>query len=175
MIEIKTSFSSHHCTCVIITKSRLHPPTPSSCRVRIIPTTISTRHRPESHHPMPRHHPRHLSDDTHSDDIIIIINMTMTFCSPQPFPYHLADYVCRIMRISPFKYYIDLLYDSMRQGTFLSPPLSPPLLAGSNPVPTCDLRPATCVQNGPTTPSPTSRLLTASVRRESGGTNSSTP
>lgn len=31
-----------------------------------------------------------------------------------PFPYHLADYVCRVMRISPFRYYCDLLYETMR-------------------------------------------------------------
>ncbi|KAH7301219.1 hypothetical protein KP509_23G016500 [Ceratopteris richardii] len=30
------------------------------------------------------------------------------------FPYHLAEYVCRIQRISPFKYYSDILYDVMK-------------------------------------------------------------
>ena len=73
---------------------------------------------------MPHHPPHHGNDDTDSDDIIIINTMT-TYCSLQPFPYHLADYICRIMRISPFKYYIDLLYDSMRQGTTIPCP-SPP-------------------------------------------------
>lgn len=30
------------------------------------------------------------------------------------FPYHLAEYVCRIMRISPFRYYCDMLYEVMK-------------------------------------------------------------
>lgn len=30
------------------------------------------------------------------------------------FPYHLAEYVCRVMRISPFKYYCDMIFDVMR-------------------------------------------------------------
>ena len=33
----------------------------------------------------------------------------------QLFPYHLADYVCRILRVTPFKYYCDLLYTVMRE------------------------------------------------------------
>ncbi|CAI6001216.1 unnamed protein product [Closterium sp. NIES-64] len=32
-----------------------------------------------------------------------------------PFPYHLADYICRVLRISPFRYYSDLLLDVMKQ------------------------------------------------------------
>ncbi|XP_020590898.1 protein FAM91A1 isoform X2 [Phalaenopsis equestris] len=30
------------------------------------------------------------------------------------FPYHLADYVCRVMRISPFKYYCDMIFEVMK-------------------------------------------------------------
>ncbi|XP_006655225.2 protein FAM91A1-like [Oryza brachyantha] len=30
------------------------------------------------------------------------------------YPYHLADYICRVMRISPFKYYCDILFEAMK-------------------------------------------------------------
>ncbi|XP_073014432.1 uncharacterized protein [Typha latifolia] len=30
------------------------------------------------------------------------------------FPYHLAEYVCRVMRVSPFRYYCDMLFEVMR-------------------------------------------------------------
>ena len=30
------------------------------------------------------------------------------------FPYHLSDYVCRIMRLTPFKYNVDVLFTVMR-------------------------------------------------------------
>ncbi|KAM7258931.1 hypothetical protein ACFE04_014672 [Oxalis oulophora] len=30
------------------------------------------------------------------------------------FPYHLAEYVCRVMRLSPFRYYCDMLFEVMR-------------------------------------------------------------
>ncbi|KAM0863098.1 hypothetical protein ACQ4PT_044815 [Festuca glaucescens] len=30
------------------------------------------------------------------------------------YPYHLADYICRVMRISPFKYYCDVLFEAMK-------------------------------------------------------------
>ncbi|KAK1284007.1 hypothetical protein QJS10_CPB21g00500 [Acorus calamus] len=30
------------------------------------------------------------------------------------FPYHLAEYVCRVMRVSPFKYYCDMIFEVMR-------------------------------------------------------------
>lgn len=30
------------------------------------------------------------------------------------FPYHLADYVCRVMRVTPFRYYTDVLYTVVR-------------------------------------------------------------
>ncbi|KAK9070558.1 hypothetical protein SSX86_010960 [Deinandra increscens subsp. villosa] len=30
------------------------------------------------------------------------------------FPYHLADYVCRAMRISPFRYYCDMIFEVMK-------------------------------------------------------------
>ena len=29
------------------------------------------------------------------------------------FPYHLAHYVCRVLRVSPFKYYSDTCYSSL--------------------------------------------------------------
>ncbi|KAK9917406.1 hypothetical protein WJX75_004000 [Coccomyxa subellipsoidea] len=31
------------------------------------------------------------------------------------FPYHLADYVCRVLRVTPFRYYCDLLFTVMRE------------------------------------------------------------
>ncbi|XP_075516861.1 uncharacterized protein LOC142551482 [Primulina tabacum] len=30
------------------------------------------------------------------------------------FPYHLAEYVCRVMRVSPFKYYCEMIFEVMR-------------------------------------------------------------
>ncbi|KAL8490399.1 hypothetical protein ACS0TY_026053 [Phlomoides rotata] len=30
------------------------------------------------------------------------------------FPYHIAEYVCRVMRVSPFKYYCDMLFEVMK-------------------------------------------------------------
>ncbi|XP_021900569.1 LOW QUALITY PROTEIN: protein FAM91A1 [Carica papaya] len=32
----------------------------------------------------------------------------------QLFPYHLAEYVCRVMRISPFRYYCDMIFEVMK-------------------------------------------------------------
>ncbi len=33
----------------------------------------------------------------------------------QLFPYHLSDYVCRVLRVTPFRYYCDLLFTVMRE------------------------------------------------------------
>lgn len=33
---------------------------------------------------------------------------------PQLFPYHLSEYVCRLLRVTPFRYYRDVLADAMR-------------------------------------------------------------
>jgi hypothetical protein len=33
----------------------------------------------------------------------------------QLFPYHLQDYVCRVLRVTPFRYYCDLLFTVMRE------------------------------------------------------------
>ncbi|KAF8748891.1 hypothetical protein HU200_012818 [Digitaria exilis] len=30
------------------------------------------------------------------------------------YPYHLADYICRVMRISPFRYYCNVLFEAMK-------------------------------------------------------------
>ncbi|KAK6646236.1 hypothetical protein PHAVU_L003337 [Phaseolus vulgaris] len=30
------------------------------------------------------------------------------------FPYHLAEYICRVMRVSPFRYYCDMIFEVMR-------------------------------------------------------------
>nr|GMD52348.1 protein FAM91A1-like isoform X1 [Ipomoea batatas]GME15826.1 protein FAM91A1-like isoform X1 [Ipomoea batatas] len=30
------------------------------------------------------------------------------------FPYHLAEYICRVMRVSPFRYYCDMLFEVMK-------------------------------------------------------------
>ncbi|KAJ9560475.1 hypothetical protein OSB04_005635 [Centaurea solstitialis] len=32
------------------------------------------------------------------------------------FPYHLAEYVCRVMRVSPFRYYCDIIFEVMKNG-----------------------------------------------------------
>jgi FAM91 N-terminus len=37
----------------------------------------------------------------------------------QLFPYHLAEYVCRVMRVSPFRYYCDMIFEVMKNGTDL--------------------------------------------------------
>jgi hypothetical protein len=34
----------------------------------------------------------------------------------QLFPYHLAENVCRVQRVSPFRYYIEMLYEVMKNG-----------------------------------------------------------
>lgn len=33
----------------------------------------------------------------------------------QLFPYHLSEYVCRVARLTPFKYYIDMLATCLRE------------------------------------------------------------
>lgn len=33
----------------------------------------------------------------------------------QLFPYHLAEFVCRVLRVTPFRYYCELLYAVMRE------------------------------------------------------------
>ncbi|XP_042491023.1 protein FAM91A1-like isoform X2 [Macadamia integrifolia] len=30
------------------------------------------------------------------------------------FPYHLAEYICRVMRVSPFRYYCDMIFEVMK-------------------------------------------------------------
>ncbi|GAB2271345.1 hypothetical protein Dimus_006186 [Dionaea muscipula] len=30
------------------------------------------------------------------------------------FPYHLAEYICRVMRVSPFRYYCDIIFEVMK-------------------------------------------------------------
>lgn len=37
----------------------------------------------------------------------------------QLFPYHLAEHVCRVMRVSPFKYYCDMLFEVMKNGMLI--------------------------------------------------------
>ncbi|CAI5470735.1 unnamed protein product [Closterium sp. Yama58-4] len=32
------------------------------------------------------------------------------------FPYHLSAYICGVLRISPFRFYRDMLVDAMAQG-----------------------------------------------------------
>ncbi|CAI7817488.1 unnamed protein product, partial [Closterium sp. NIES-53] len=34
----------------------------------------------------------------------------------QVFPYHLSTYICGVLRISPFRFYRDMLVDAMAQG-----------------------------------------------------------
>jgi len=31
------------------------------------------------------------------------------------FPYHLSDYICRMLRVTPFKYYCDVLYNALKE------------------------------------------------------------
>lgn len=47
---------------------------------------------------------------------IRFMQFTCWFCYFQLFPYHLAEYVCRVMRISPFRYYCDMIFEVMRNG-----------------------------------------------------------
>lgn len=35
-------------------------------------------------------------------------------CVLQLYPYHLADHVCRVLRVTPFKYYIDVLFLTLK-------------------------------------------------------------
>lgn len=42
-------------------------------------------------------------------------SLLIAFSGLQLFPYHLSDYVCRVLRVTPFKYYCDLLYTVMRE------------------------------------------------------------
>jgi hypothetical protein len=35
--------------------------------------------------------------------------------SKRIFPYHVAEYICRVLRITPFRYYVDILADAMRE------------------------------------------------------------
>lgn len=35
--------------------------------------------------------------------------------APQLFPYHLSDYLCRVARLTPFKYYGDMVAALMRE------------------------------------------------------------
>ena len=37
----------------------------------------------------------------------------------QLYPYHLAVFICRVMRISPFRYYCDVLFEAMKNGNQL--------------------------------------------------------
>jgi hypothetical protein len=46
----------------------------------------------------------------------------------QLYPYHLADYICRVLRISPFRYYCDILFETMKNG---NPFLTENFLVGS--------------------------------------------
>lgn len=43
-------------------------------------------------------------------------NLHVWVCSLQLFPYHLAEYVCRVMRVSPFRYYCDMIFEVMKNG-----------------------------------------------------------
>lgn len=45
--------------------------------------------------------------------------MQFTVFNLQLFPYHLAEYVCRVMRVSPFRYYCDMIFEVMKNGTWL--------------------------------------------------------
>ncbi|XP_012571751.1 uncharacterized protein [Cicer arietinum] len=38
----------------------------------------------------------------------------MLFTEDCLFPYHLAEYVCRVMRVSPFRYYCDMIFEVMK-------------------------------------------------------------
>lgn len=43
-----------------------------------------------------------------------LIIYTTHILFPQLFPYHLADYICRVLRVTPFKYYVELMYSVLR-------------------------------------------------------------
>lgn len=48
------------------------------------------------------------------------LQFTCWFCYLQLFPYHLAEYVCRVMRVSPFRYYCDMIFEVMKNGNSLT-------------------------------------------------------
>lgn len=37
-------------------------------------------------------------------------------CPGQLFPYHLSDFVTRVLRVTPFRYYCDVLYNALKVG-----------------------------------------------------------
>lgn len=45
----------------------------------------------------------------------LMLTLTLHFYVMQLFPYHLADYACRVLRVTPFRYYVDLLFTVMRE------------------------------------------------------------
>ncbi|TQE12674.1 hypothetical protein C1H46_001694 [Malus baccata] len=48
------------------------------------------------------------------EDMMRFLRLTCLFYYLQLFPYHLAEYVCRVMRVSPFRYYCDMIFEVMR-------------------------------------------------------------
>lgn len=46
--------------------------------------------------------------------VFYLFNQTDSFLFAQIFPHHLGEYVCRVLRVTPFSYYKDILADSMR-------------------------------------------------------------
>lgn len=58
---------------------------------------------------------------THSGRPVLLAHRDPTTTSPTPppppqlFPYHLGEFVCRQMRLTPFKYYASILVDAMRE------------------------------------------------------------
>lgn len=56
-------------------------------------------------------------DTLHLKDIfckVSLVEPTLGTLGLQLFPYHVAEYVCRVLRVTPFRYYCDLLFMVMR-------------------------------------------------------------
>ena len=57
----------------------------------------------------------HRSHVCHGPSLLKVFFFIIAMFELQLFPYHLSDYVCRVLRVTPFKYYCDLLYTVMRE------------------------------------------------------------
>ncbi|RDX87627.1 Protein FAM91A1, partial [Mucuna pruriens] len=54
-------------------------------------------------------------ENDYYEDMMRYLQRNLAVCVAQNlFPYHLADYVCRVMRVSPFRYYCDMIFEVMK-------------------------------------------------------------
>lgn len=59
-----------------------------------------------------------LSPAAASRRCLLLDTQEIACCCPPPalqlYPYHLSEYVCRVMRMTPFKYYNDVLFLTLK-------------------------------------------------------------